>query len=438
MYLSGSTLKLRKRGPRSDPRRIFLILVLIAGAFYFWSLTQTGAVQPMFLPTPTATRNPQSYAAEAEAQFEAGHLKAAAKAFEQAIAADIENVDYWVALVRVLTFDERYAEALKKAEESLLAFPDNVKTNAVYAWALDRNGELDKAQATATKAIALDNNYAPAHAYYSEILNDAGFWDQGYSEAQTALKLDPNLIEARWAMGYSNEVVGLYDNAIEHYQTALELNPNLWSLYIKLGVMYRDGKQKPQEAITYFSKANALDPENVQPFLYLSRTYYQIDKSGTAIQYLEQALTKEPGNPDIYGRLGWLLFKRKNYEGAEPMLRLAIFGGNAIDDTGVPVLQDGQPVPVNGMGLSQASLVYYYTLGNLRAFLASPQNNEACGTDPDDAPTLLRAALNFAPDDQTVLGSYTESMSICERVMQGLPGATETPRPTEPPPSPTP
>jgi tetratricopeptide (TPR) repeat protein len=252
-----------------------------------------------------------------------------------------------------------------------------------------------------------------------------------------ALQLDPNLVEARWAMGYSNEVVGNYAGAIEHYEKAVELQPNLWTLYIKLGLMYRQGLQRPDQAIIYFSKANALDPKNVTPFLYLSRTYYQIDKPGTAIQYLEQALALEPDNADIYGRLGLLLFKRKNYEGAEPLLRIAIFGGEAIDVDGTPVLDDQQnPIPVVGMPLAANSLEYYYTLGNLRAFNASPQNLESCGSDFDDAPTLLQQAVNFAPEDPTVLGSYAESMNICDRVSRGLPGATSTPDAPTPTPSP--
>ncbi len=37
-------------------------------------------------------------------------------------------------------------------------------------------------------AIALDSNYAPAHAVYSEILNDGQKWTQAFQEAETALR----------------------------------------------------------------------------------------------------------------------------------------------------------------------------------------------------------------------------------------------------------
>jgi tetratricopeptide (TPR) repeat protein len=437
MYLSGSHPDLRRRARRSNPRRIFFFITLIAAGLFLFVLQRQGTVKPLFIPTPTATRNPISFADEGAAQFAAGNLKQAIVAYTKAAETDPKNVDYKVALARTQIYSGQYADALVNAQNALLVAPNSAKSNAIYAWALDWIGDLDAAQAAATKAIALDSNYAPANAYYAEILLDQGQWDQGSNYAEMALRLDPNLLEARRAMGYAYEVQGDYEQAIQYYKSALEINPNLATLYIKLGVMYRSGLQDPEQAIIYFSKANALDIENVEPYLYLSRTYYQIDKIGTAIQYLQEALTHDPTNPRVHGELGVLLFKRKNYEGALPELKLAVFGGSLTDEEGQEVKdKNGNPVTVQGLELSNLSLAYYYTLGNLRAFNATSASPESCGSNPDDAPTLLRLALNFAPDDPTVQGSYADSMAICDRVNQGLPPISETP--TEPASTPEP
>lgn len=433
MYLNGIHPDLRRRARRSNPRRIIFFLALIAAGLFLFALTERGEVQPLFIPTPTATRNPQSFADEGAAQFAAGNLKQAIAAYTRAVQSDSKNVDYQVALARIQIYDGQYEEALKTAQEALLAAPNSAKANAIYSWALDWVGELDAAQAAATKAIALDSNYAPANAYYAEILLDQGQWDQGSNYADIALRLDPNLLEARRAMGYAYEVQGDYEQAIQYYKSALEINPNLATLYIKLGVMYRSGLLDPEQAIIYFSKANALDIENVEPYLYLSRTYYQIDKIGTAIQYLQEALTHDPANPRVHGELGVLLFKRKNYEGALPELLLAVFGGELQDEEGQVVKdQNGNPVTVQGLELNNLSLAYYYTLGNLQAFL------DHC--DPNDtahAPALLRRALNFAPEDETVVGSYNDSMALCSGQVAGTAAAEGAPE-TSPSPSPAP
>lgn len=429
MYLNGRTLKYRKQGRRSDPRRVFLLVLLIGAGVFLVSLRQQGVVQPLFQPTAAPTRIPTTYANEGEAWFAAGKLTEAIAAYDLATKADPKNLDYWVAKARIEIYAERYEDALVSAETALLVAPNDAKSKTMYAWALDGNvffgcrcRTLAEAEATIVTAIALDSNYALAHAVYSEILNDGQKWSQGFQEAETALRLNPNLLEAHRAMAYAYESIGQYEDAILSLKNALQINPNLVGLYIRLGLQYRV-LQNIEEAIFYFSKANAVDPTNVAPYLYLSRTHYQNDELGTAIQYLEQALVLEPANPDIHGRLGLIFFRRRNYEGAEPELALAIRGGT-VDAQGNPLTYaDGQPVKdangdpvevltgtvvleVQPMPLADAaSLEYYYTYGNLLAYL---QKCEA-----DEAPLYLQRALNFAPDNPTVLGSYEESMALC-------------------------
>lgn len=316
--------------------------------------------------------------------------------------------------------------------------PDSARTRAIKAWALRELGRTDEAGAEATQAIGLDPNYAPAHAYYSLILNDQLNFDQGFREAQIALDLDPQLIESHIAMGFSNESVGNREGAIKRYNDALALNPNVISIYRRIALNYRAqgvaaagrGEKAAsgayfEQAIQYFNRALSLDPNNIQPYLDLSRTNIQIDRLGVAEQYLEQALALEPDNPLIHGRLGLLYFKRQNYESAEPALDLAINGGVYTVTT---TLTGAVTVNVVGMPLDNLNaLEFYYTMGNLKAYLYK------CG--PDEAPKYLGAALNFAPDDFTVQSSYSESLSICRNRQEELNAATPTPSgPTTPSP----
>src|SRR5574341_2451814 len=416
MQLSGRSLPLRKSGRHSRPGRVLLLLLLIGAGWLIYRLNQQGAVQPLFIPTPTATRVSSSYAEEAEALFAAGKLATAIPVYQEAVQRDPENADYWVALARIQIYGKQNAEALKSAGTALLISPNSAKVKAIYAWALYWNDRVDEAQAAVVQAIALDSNYAPAHAYYSEILNDPTImrWDQAAQEAQLALSLDPNSVDAHRAMGIANESVGNYEGAIKHYKDAIALNPNLVTLYMQLGVNYR-ALQQYDEAIAAFSKASAIDPYDVGPYLSLSRTYFQTDQFGTALQYLDQALAYQPANPDIHGRKGLIFFKRKNYEGAQPELELAVKGGSY-------TAPDGQIYEIQGMPLNELSLEYYYTLGNLYAY------NAQCT--PDKAQALLSQVLAAFPDDPTVIGSYETSMETCRNVIAGTltpPAGTPTP-----------
>src|SRR5436853_7362386 len=118
MYLQGRSLRLRKSGRRSNPRRVVFLVMLILGGILVVSLRQQGMVQPLFIPTPQPTRIPQVYADEAEAQFAAGNLNAAIEAYRHAVLADPKNLNYWVAMARIQVFAQKYDQALKSAEQA--------------------------------------------------------------------------------------------------------------------------------------------------------------------------------------------------------------------------------------------------------------------------------------------------------------------------------
>ena len=56
MRLTGDKLSLSRDGRRTNPLRILALLAMIAGVVLLMRAQQRGEVQPLFLPTPTATR----------------------------------------------------------------------------------------------------------------------------------------------------------------------------------------------------------------------------------------------------------------------------------------------------------------------------------------------------------------------------------------------
>ena len=139
MYLHGSSLKLRRRGRQSDPRRVFLLIALIGAGVFLVSLRQQGLVQPLFQPTAAPTRIPATFANEGQAWFASGKLKEAIAAYELATQSDPKNLDYWVAKSRIEIYAERYEDALKTAETAVLLAPNDAKSKTALAWAMDWN-----------------------------------------------------------------------------------------------------------------------------------------------------------------------------------------------------------------------------------------------------------------------------------------------------------
>jgi len=148
MRLTGDRLPLVREQNRSNPWRMLFYLVLIAGGLSLAHLLQVGKVQPLFLPTPTPTRMPASYAEEAAAHFSAGNLKGAINAYQQAVAIDPGDAQLWAELARTQTYSsdllttqafrsERLADARESIEAAVAADEDNARAHAIRALVYD-------------------------------------------------------------------------------------------------------------------------------------------------------------------------------------------------------------------------------------------------------------------------------------------------------------
>ena len=149
------------------------------------------------------------------------------------------------------------------------------------------------------------------------------------------------------------------------------------------------------------------------PYLAIARTYYQMGEYYVAARNLEKALTLDPANPDIYGRLGLVYFHGKNYEGALEDLSCAVYGCTRDDPNADADLTPVPQITVSGQGLSASTLEYYFTLSSVMAALSTPQENHC-----PQARELMNQLQAFAPDDVVVMAIVDENRNICALVEQ--------------------
>ncbi len=416
MYIGSERSLNYRRRRRNSPVRISIYLILIgAGLFVLWQ-TQSGNIDPIGLPTPTATRTALSFAEEAEAAFSSGDIPESISAYQQAVQIEPDNVDYLINLARYQTYGGLVDEAVETAKTATFLDDDNSMAYAVLSFALDWQGSYEEASNAAVKAIQLDGNNALAHAYYAEILTDTGNWTRANDEGQLALSLNPNLMDAHRTYGNYLTNIGAYDDAISHYRQAATINPNLPFLHIQLGLLYR-AQQEYELALEFFNRALALDPENLAPYLSISRTYFIVGELVRSAQYLEDALevaldTREE-NPDylediadIYGRSGMVKVRNLNYEGALTDLTCAIEGC----DTSIGSTQ----LDVPGLELNAVTLQYYYTYTSMLAAYA-PLEPWRC----DVALPIMYEIELYASDDDIVMGIVNENRTICRQINSG-------------------
>ncbi|MBN1148319.1 MAG: tetratricopeptide repeat protein [Anaerolineales bacterium] len=469
--LSGKRPTFHREEQRGSSAFHILILLgmILAGVWVLRALQSGEAVSP-FQSTPTPTRLPESYFMEAQAYFEAGKLddpsneliatttpgaqapaiNDAIEAYKAALAGDPQNAHAWAELARIQAYSSnmlrndterlvRLEEARASADKAIELAPDDSTIRAIRAFVLDwyafnplvpQEQSLDllvEAEREASRAFQLDPENALALAYYAEILADEQKWTQAEKYAAQAVSLNPDLMDTHRVYGYVLETLGKYNSAIQQYQEAARINPNLTFLYIRIGRNFREGIKNPDRALDYFDRAAKINQQlgiqNPTPYIEIARTYTQIGQFFAASINAEKALTLDPGNAQVYGQLGIIFRRARNYEGAMPLLKCAVRGCTVEEN------EMGQR-DVQGLPLTSITVAYYYVeYGTNLAFLSRPNENYC-----PEALDVLQEVREAYPDDPTLMSIVEDSEGICRRLQGGsvptptiMPAATQTP-----------
>jgi tetratricopeptide (TPR) repeat protein len=410
MYLSGSKWSMNRKRKRGNPWRLIILVALVGAALYVNQVV-VPATPPLFVPTPTPTRSPDSFLADARQLSGEGKYDLAVQSYTQAIQSDPKNINTYIELARLQVLYNQYDSAIENVENAILLNDNNSLAHAVHGWALGRKSDYQLGLVELDRAISIDPGNALAYAYLAEVLaqqqtegkGDLTTIDKATEASRKALDLNPNLMESHRARGLVLEVTGNYTDAIGEFEQAVAMNGNLADLHLALGRNYK-ANDIYDKAVDQFARAIALKPDDPQPYVETALTYLKIGEYGKAAQYAQQAVQQKPDDPLLYGYLGTIFYRQDNYRDAVDPLRLATRGG--LSDTGAQV---------QGLPLDTTSMYMYARYGIALAHLA--QCNEAL--------QISQALTQAFPDDETNLINAQEMVNVCQE-QANAPAATPT------------
>jgi tetratricopeptide (TPR) repeat protein len=413
MYLHGSKWSmLHRRKPISIWR--ILILVILIGAFSYINFFIVPVTAPLFVPTATPTRAPETYIADADALAKEGKYNQAIEMYNKAIQSDPSNVNTFLSLARAQIFNQNFKDAQISAENALMLNNNNPTAHALRGEALSLQGDYLTAESAITHAIELDANNALAHGYYAELLilqNEAGQGSldtitKASSESNLAIALAPDTMDAHRARGIVYLNTNNLDLAIQEFQSAIAISPNIADLHLSLGLAFRqEATPELDKAVEQFTIANGLNPSDPLPNTYIARTYANIGEYAKAAQYAEQAVKIAPSDPTMWGTLGTMQYKLLKYQDAVASLRLAVRGGTTPDG-----------VAVKGLTLDYGRVVeFYYIYALTLARLG----------DCNEAVQVSQLLLQGAKDDETAVYNANYAITLCTT---GGPVGTGTPQ----------
>ncbi len=401
MYLKGSSYNYSSRRKRSSPIRVLVLLVLVGVGLYY-CINIVPETDPLFIPTATPTKAPESYISEAEELYKEGRLDRAIEKYKEAISADPKNIDTYIALAKLQVFNGNYDEALTNAENAILLNSNSAEAHAVRGWALGMQGDYLDADTAFSRAKELNPNLSLTYAYQTEVLveqiNDGedrlDTLDNATAASRQALSLGNQTMEAHRARGLLLEITGNYEDAVNEFQIAIAINPNIADLYLALGRAYRSVGDDTS-AITAFERASTLDPYDPWAPYYISRTYASNGEYTKAIQQGEDAIELEPTETRFYWNLGTQYYRSGDYDKALDYFRISIQGG---------IGKDG--AIVEGIPLSYDDRVseLYYMYGLILA--RSGQCQEAA--------EVVRLLTQGVPDDQNAILNAEYMTEVCK------------------------
>ena len=114
------------RKPKRRPNwfRIIFLLILIGAALYVNQVV-VPATPPLFVPTSTQTKSPESFVNQASDLFEEGKLTQAMESYKEAIRVNPENPSNYINLARIQVWMGEYEEAVMNTQNALLQNPNN-------------------------------------------------------------------------------------------------------------------------------------------------------------------------------------------------------------------------------------------------------------------------------------------------------------------------
>jgi eukaryotic-like serine/threonine-protein kinase len=230
-------------------------------------------------------------------------IKKAVDYFNHAVALDPNYALAYVGLADCYTILPEYGASPKKdvlpkakaAVSKALAIDDTLaEAHASVAMILSGEWNWVGAEREFKRAIELNPNYATAHHWYFILLRTLGRLDEARIEIIRALKLDPLSLIINLSLADTFYVRKEYDQAIRELRRILEIDPNFAIARLFLGDCYRQ-KGMFEEAIAEFQEVRILSGHAPYGLGYLGNVYALAGKKGLAMEVITnlQELSKQ-------------------------------------------------------------------------------------------------------------------------------------------------
>jgi tetratricopeptide (TPR) repeat protein len=226
-----------------------------------------------------------------------------------------------VALGLTLRQAKRYDEARQAFEKAAELAPDNLEVinQLVELDMMDKH--FDSARQRIHRKFQKAPDLPAAHFFEGKILSAEGKWDAAEAELQKTLLLDPNFSAAYQLLVQAYVATNKLPQGVNELQAQLAKTPNDAAALMTLALLFDRMNDFPQARDTY-EKVLAINPDFVPALNNLAYLYTERLKNlDKAYDLARKARDLQAQDASVCDTLGWVLYKRGDYQEALPILQ---------------------------------------------------------------------------------------------------------------------
>jgi len=218
----------------------------------------------------------------------------------------------------------KLSESIAELTSIVSAWPDDQEARYYLGTALEENGDLDKAYKTFGIFDSDSSYFINARMHMAYILERQEKPDKAIALLKETISHKRDNPQLYLMLASVYEIKGEYLNAVDTLKEGLTFNERNTGLHYRLGIVL-DKLKRNKECIEQMEIVIKINPKHADALNYIGYTYADkgiyLDK---ALELIERAIQYKPNSGYIIDSLGWVYFRKGQYDKALRELKRAV------------------------------------------------------------------------------------------------------------------
>jgi tetratricopeptide (TPR) repeat protein len=209
-----------------------------------------------------------------------------------------------------------YDKAIKMSDAALVIHPYNPLTLYVKGKALIDKKDFSRAFAELKKSVEIQPDFTSPHYDLAKLYLLMGETDNAIGEYKKLAGLNPKNASIHLSIGHIYSQQGKLDEALIEYKHVVTLEPDSPVGYNELAYHYAENETNLDEGLKFALKAAKLAPKDAAILDTLGWVYFKKGNFNKAVESLETAIASRKNSPTIRFHLGMAHYKNRNTNSA--------------------------------------------------------------------------------------------------------------------------